>query len=65
MEINGIAHIQITAGRYGVARAFYRQLLPLLTPPSDPPKPGSASILAIVESDSSTKWSSRDSLPVG
>lgn len=30
MEINGIAHIQITAGRYDVARAFYRQLLPFL-----------------------------------
>lgn len=30
MEINGIAHIQITAGRYDIARAFYRQLLPFL-----------------------------------
>jgi catechol 2,3-dioxygenase-like lactoylglutathione lyase family enzyme len=30
MEINGIAHIQITAGRYDVARAFYRRLLPFL-----------------------------------
>lgn len=30
MEINGIAHIQITAGRYAVARDFYRQLLPFL-----------------------------------
>jgi len=30
MEINGIAHIQITAGRYDVAREFYRQLLPFL-----------------------------------
>jgi catechol 2,3-dioxygenase-like lactoylglutathione lyase family enzyme len=30
MEINGIAHIQITAGRFDVARDFYRQLLPFL-----------------------------------
>lgn len=30
MEINGIAHIQITAGRYDVARAFYGKLLPFL-----------------------------------
>jgi catechol 2,3-dioxygenase-like lactoylglutathione lyase family enzyme len=30
MEINGIAHIQITAGRYDVAREFYRKLLPFL-----------------------------------
>jgi len=30
MEINGIAHIQITAGRYDVAREFYRRLLPFL-----------------------------------
>jgi catechol 2,3-dioxygenase-like lactoylglutathione lyase family enzyme len=30
MEINGIAHIQITAGRYAEAREFYRQLLPFL-----------------------------------
>lgn len=30
MEINGIAHIQITAGRFDVAREFYRQLLPFL-----------------------------------
>jgi catechol 2,3-dioxygenase-like lactoylglutathione lyase family enzyme len=30
MEINGIAHIQITAGRYAAARKFYRQLLPFL-----------------------------------
>ncbi len=30
MEINGIAHIQITAGRYDVARTFYSQLLPFL-----------------------------------
>jgi catechol 2,3-dioxygenase-like lactoylglutathione lyase family enzyme len=30
MEINGIAHIQITAGRFAVAREFYRQLLPFL-----------------------------------
>ena len=30
IEINGIAHIQITAGRYDVARAFYMQLLPFL-----------------------------------
>ena len=27
IEINGIAHIQITAGRYDIARAFYMQLL--------------------------------------
>ena len=30
IEINGIAHIQITAGRYEVARDFYRKLLPFL-----------------------------------
>ncbi|MEP7210137.1 MAG: VOC family protein [Alphaproteobacteria bacterium] len=30
IEINGIAHIQITAGRYGPAREFYRKLLPFL-----------------------------------
>ncbi len=30
MEINGVAHIQITAGRYDVAREFYRKLLPFL-----------------------------------
>lgn len=30
MEINGIAHIQITAGRFAVAREFYRKLLPFL-----------------------------------
>jgi catechol 2,3-dioxygenase-like lactoylglutathione lyase family enzyme len=30
IEINGIAHIQITAGRYDVARAFYTKLLPFL-----------------------------------
>jgi len=30
MEINGIAHIQITAGRYDVAREFYGKLLPFL-----------------------------------
>lgn len=30
MEINGIAHIQITAGRYAAAREFYRKLLPFL-----------------------------------
>ncbi|MBI1362027.1 MAG: VOC family protein [Alphaproteobacteria bacterium] len=30
MEINGIAHIQITAGRYEIAREFYRRLLPFL-----------------------------------
>ena len=30
MEINGIAHIQITAGRYDEARAFYSKLLPFL-----------------------------------
>jgi catechol 2,3-dioxygenase-like lactoylglutathione lyase family enzyme len=30
MEINGIAHIQITAGRFDISRAFYRKLLPFL-----------------------------------
>jgi catechol 2,3-dioxygenase-like lactoylglutathione lyase family enzyme len=30
MEINGVAHIFITAGDFAVARAFYRQLLPFL-----------------------------------
>ena len=30
MEINGIAHIQITAGRYDLAREFYGKLLPFL-----------------------------------
>lgn len=30
IEINGIAHIQITAGRYAPAREFYRKLLPFL-----------------------------------
>ena len=30
IEINGIAHVQITAGRYGPAREFYRRLLPFL-----------------------------------
>jgi catechol 2,3-dioxygenase-like lactoylglutathione lyase family enzyme len=30
MEINGIAHIQITAGRFAVSREFYRKLLPFL-----------------------------------
>ena len=30
MEINGIAHIQITTGRYDVAREFYGKLLPFL-----------------------------------
>ena len=30
MEINGIAHIQITAGRFEIAREFYRKLLPFL-----------------------------------
>jgi catechol 2,3-dioxygenase-like lactoylglutathione lyase family enzyme len=30
LEINGIAHIQITAGRFDVARDFYRRLLPFL-----------------------------------
>ena len=30
MEINGVAHIQITAGRYKVAKPFYQQLLPFL-----------------------------------
>src|SRR5689334_7221656 len=30
IEINCIAHIQITAGRFEVSRAFYRKLLPFL-----------------------------------
>ncbi len=30
MEINGIAHIQITAGRYEIAKYFYQKLLPFL-----------------------------------
>jgi catechol 2,3-dioxygenase-like lactoylglutathione lyase family enzyme len=30
MEINGIAHIQITAGRFEASREFYRKLLPFL-----------------------------------
>ncbi len=30
IEINGIAHIQITAGRFEVSRDFYRRLLPFL-----------------------------------
>ena len=30
MEINGIAHIFITAGNFETSRAFYRQLLPFL-----------------------------------
>jgi catechol 2,3-dioxygenase-like lactoylglutathione lyase family enzyme len=30
MEINGVAHIQITAGDFERAAAFYRQLLPFL-----------------------------------
>jgi catechol 2,3-dioxygenase-like lactoylglutathione lyase family enzyme len=30
MEINGIAHIQITAGRFDLARAFYGKLMPFL-----------------------------------
>lgn len=30
IEINGVAHVQITAGRYAVARDFYRRLLPFL-----------------------------------
>jgi catechol 2,3-dioxygenase-like lactoylglutathione lyase family enzyme len=30
MEVNGIAHIFITAGDFEKARAFYRQLLPYL-----------------------------------
>jgi catechol 2,3-dioxygenase-like lactoylglutathione lyase family enzyme len=30
IEINGIAHIQITAGRFEVSRDFYRKLLPFL-----------------------------------
>ncbi|MGA0603711.1 VOC family protein [Caulobacter sp. KR2-114] len=30
MEINGVAHIFITAGDFEASRAFYRQLLPFL-----------------------------------
>ena len=30
MEVNGVAHIQITAGRFDRAVEFYRQLLPFL-----------------------------------
>jgi len=30
MQINGVAHIQITAGRYEQSRAFYRRLLPFM-----------------------------------
>ena len=30
MEINGIAHIFITAGNFDASRAFYRKLLPFL-----------------------------------
>jgi catechol 2,3-dioxygenase-like lactoylglutathione lyase family enzyme len=30
MEINGVAHIFVTAGDFEKARAFYRQLLPFL-----------------------------------
>jgi catechol 2,3-dioxygenase-like lactoylglutathione lyase family enzyme len=30
MQINGIAHIQITAGEYERARLFYRELLPFM-----------------------------------
>ena len=30
MEVNGIAHIFITAGNFGRSRAFYAQLLPFL-----------------------------------
>ena len=30
MEINGVAHIFVTAGDFEAARAFYRQLLPFL-----------------------------------
>jgi catechol 2,3-dioxygenase-like lactoylglutathione lyase family enzyme len=39
MEINGIAHIFITAGDFEKARAFYRDLLPFLglTPVADTP----------------------------
>jgi catechol 2,3-dioxygenase-like lactoylglutathione lyase family enzyme len=39
MEINGIAHIFITAGDFARSRAFYAQLLPFLglTPVSDTP----------------------------
>lgn len=30
IEINGIAHVQITAGRFAEAKAFYEKLLPFL-----------------------------------
>lgn len=30
MELSGIAHTMLTSGNYPVARAFYRQLLPLM-----------------------------------
>ncbi len=30
MEINGVAHVFITVGDFGKARAFYKQLLPYL-----------------------------------
>jgi len=30
MEVNGVAHIFITAGDFDRARAFYRRLLPFL-----------------------------------
>ncbi|HEY5071006.1 MAG TPA: VOC family protein [Caulobacteraceae bacterium] len=30
MEINGVAHVFVTAGDFARARAFYRQLLPFL-----------------------------------
>jgi catechol 2,3-dioxygenase-like lactoylglutathione lyase family enzyme len=30
MEINGVAHIFVTAGDFSASRAFYRQLLPFL-----------------------------------
>ncbi len=30
MEINGVAHIQLTVGDFGAAVAFYEKLLPLL-----------------------------------
>ena len=39
MEINGVAHIQITAGDFDKSVAFYKQLLPFLglTPVMDSP----------------------------
>jgi catechol 2,3-dioxygenase-like lactoylglutathione lyase family enzyme len=40
IEINGIAHVQLTAGNFAQSRAFYAQLLPFLGM-----KPGYYSVL--------------------